>query len=236
MAISSGMRNVFGEGISWICAGVMIVGAIVYQDELRTHAYAAFGLDAPTGEIGTQQAQPTGARDAEQRIRNAEARAQEAEARARKAEAMSRNQQSAAARTEATRTDGNRQRAQYGNIVELKVSRDGHYYANAELNGRSVGVLVDTGATMVALTYEDAQRAGISLSNSDFSGRAQTANGIARFAPVTIDQITIGNVTVRNVRGSVAEPGRMNVTLLGMSFLGKLIRTETRNGVLVLEN
>jgi aspartyl protease family protein len=97
-------------------------------------------------------------------------------------------------------------------------------------------VLVDTGATVVALTYEDAQRAGINVSNSDFTGLSQTANGVARVAPVMIDQITIGNVTVRDVRAVVAERGRMTVTLLGMSFLGKLIRSEMRDGTLVLEN
>jgi aspartyl protease family protein len=235
MAISSGLRHAFGEGMSWVCAGLMVVGAVVYQDELRSTAYAAFGIEMPADEPAPSTSSAPKARlsDAELRVRNAEARASEAEARARKAEANARNQQAAAAQTQST---SGRPRPQYGNIVELNASRDGHHYATAELNGRPVRVLVDTGATMVALTYEDAQRAGINLSNGDFTGRAQTANGVARYAPVTIDQITIGNVTVRDVRGSVMEPGRMNITLLGMSFLGKLIRSEMRNGVLVLEN
>jgi aspartyl protease family protein len=235
MAISSGLRHALSEGASWLCAGLMVVGAVVYHEELRTTAYAAFGIEMPAGEPGQSPSAPPHARlsEAELRLRNAEARAAEAEARARKAEAQARNQQASAGQSQ---SGSGRSRPQYGNIVELKASRDGHYYAQAELNGRPVGVLVDTGATSVALTFEDAQRAGINVSNSDFTGITQTANGRARYAPVTIDRITIGNITVENVRGAVAEPGRMTVSLLGMSFLGKLIRSEMRSGVLVLEN
>jgi aspartyl protease family protein len=239
MAISSGLQNAMAEGISWLCAAAIMVGGVVYHNELRVAIYPLLGIDLPhdLADAGGQpRSRTSGAApgsDAESRIRHAEARAADAEARARQAEAKARGQQAATARS----TESSRQaRLNLAYTVELKQNRDGHFYANAELNGRAIAVLVDTGATMVALTYEDAQRAGINLSNSDFTGRAQTANGVARFAPVTIDQITIGAVTVRNVRGSVAEPGRMGVTLLGMSFLGRLKRTEMRDGLLVLEN
>jgi aspartyl protease family protein len=237
MAVSSGLRNALGEGASWLCAAAILFGGVVYHNELRGYAYAFVGLEMPAdADISQTSQRPAGISrggDVDARIRQAEARAAEAEARARKAEANARGHEAAAVRSQ---SESGRSRPQYGNIAELKSSRDGHVYAKAELNGSPIGVLVDTGATMVALTFEDAQRAGINVSNADFTGITQTANGKARFAPVTIDRITIGNITVNNVRGAVAEPGRMTVTLLGMSFLSKLIRFEMRNGTLVLEN
>ena len=122
-----------------------------------------------------------------------------------------------------------------GSASELRMSRDGHYHADAEFNGRSVEVLVDTGATMVAMTYEDAERAGIYVKDSDYTMRVSTANGTGRVAPVIIDRISIGEITVRNVKGAVVEPGKLQKTLLGMSFLGRLTRAEMRSGVLLLE-
>jgi aspartyl protease family protein len=118
--------------------------------------------------------------------------------------------------------------------VQLKAGSDGHFTADAEINGRSVGVLVDTGATMVALTYEDAEDAGIFLRPSDFTGRASTANGVAKVAPITISKISIGDITVRNVGGTVAERGKLQKTLLGMTFLSRLSRVDMQSGSLIL--
>lgn len=119
--------------------------------------------------------------------------------------------------------------------VHLRADSRGHFVTSAEINGRTIEVLVDTGASMVALSYEDAEQAGIYVRPSDFTHQSQTANGMARIAPVMIDQIAIGDVTVRNVRGAVSEPGRLNQTLLGMTFLGRLSRAEMRRGELILE-
>jgi aspartyl protease family protein len=121
-----------------------------------------------------------------------------------------------------------------GGTEELKAAADGHYYAEAEVNGRALDVMVDTGASMVALTYEDAERAGLSLRPSDFTSRVNTANGIAAVAPVILDRVTIGRVTVRNVRAAVCERGRLNKTLLGMSFLSRLDRVDITQGRLTL--
>ena len=118
--------------------------------------------------------------------------------------------------------------------VELRAGRHGHFETRAEINGRGVEVMVDTGASLIALTFEDAERAGIYVKDSDFTQRTQTANGTARAAPVMLDRVTIGDITVRNVRASVAERGRLHVTLLGMTFLSRLSRTEMRGGTLVL--
>ena len=94
--------------------------------------------------------------------------------------------------------------------------------------------MVDTGATIVVLSYEDAERAGIFLNPSDFTQAVTTANGVARIAPVTLDRVTIGDITVRNVPAAVAEPGRLKTSLLGMSFLSRLSRFDMRSDVLVL--
>jgi len=123
-----------------------------------------------------------------------------------------------------------------GYVVELTAGAYGHYRTPARVNGRQIKVLVDTGASYVALTHEDAERAGIFVSNSDYSHKTRTANGITRVALVTIDRISIGDIEVRNVRASVHERGKLHVTLLGMSFLGKLRRAEMRSGRLILEN
>lgn len=122
-----------------------------------------------------------------------------------------------------------------GAAVELQGDRHGHFITTAQVNGSSVDVMVDTGASMVALTWEDAERAGIYVRPSDFTHRANTANGVAKVAPVTIESISIGHITVRNVKGMVSEQGKLNGTLLGMTFLGRLSRAELRRGTLLLE-
>lgn len=121
-----------------------------------------------------------------------------------------------------------------GSEVELKANPRGHFETSAEINGRSIEVMVDTGATMVALTAEDAERAGIYTSARDFTHSAHTANGTAKVAPVRISQISIGGITVRDVDGAVAETGKLNQSLLGMSFLKKLNGVEMRGKSLFL--
>lgn len=119
---------------------------------------------------------------------------------------------------------GNRnapQRTSGGRVV-LTADAYNQFSAQARINGRSVDVLVDTGASHVSLSYEDARRAGIRVSDRDFTQTAQTANGVARVAPVILDKVQVGGIKVHNVRGLVGEPGAKAVTLLGMSFLGQL--------------
>jgi aspartyl protease family protein len=120
--------------------------------------------------------------------------------------------------------------------VELKATGNGHYHARVDINGRNTSVLVDTGASIVVLTNEDARRAGIFLKPSDYTQPVATANGVTRVAPVTLDRVSIGDITVRDVRAAVAEEGRLNVSLLGMSFLNKLERVDMRDGVMVLKH
>ena len=125
--------------------------------------------------------------------------------------------------------------SQSSEAVELRADRAGHFAANMEINGRRLDAMVDTGASLVMLTYDDAQRAGIYLRESDFTMQMQTANGIAKAAPVTIDRLVIGNITVRNVQAAVGERGLLGTNLLGMSFLKRLHKFEISSGTLILQ-
>jgi aspartyl protease family protein len=126
-------------------------------------------------------------------------------------------------------------RASSGREIQIRAGAHGHFYARAEINGRAVDVLVDTGASIVALTYDDARGAGVAVRDSDYTQRVSTANGYARVAPVMLDRVSIGDITVRNVPAAVSEPGSLTTTLLGMSFLGRLQRVDMRSGILVLQ-
>ena len=120
-------------------------------------------------------------------------------------------------------------------VVEIEAERNGHFNIEADINGRSIPVMIDTGATMVVLSYEDAERAGLLLTDKDFTRSVSTANGVARVAPVTLDRVSIGNITVRDVPAAVAESGRLRTSLLGMTFLSRLSRFDMRSGRLVLQ-
>jgi aspartyl protease family protein len=119
--------------------------------------------------------------------------------------------------------------------VSIAAADYGHFLTEAEIDGRSVNVMVDTGASLVALTYEDAADLGIFVRPSDFTHVVLTANGPARVAPVTISSISIGDITVHDVPAVVSERGKSGRTLLGMSFLGRLSSVEMRGGTLVLQ-
>jgi aspartyl protease family protein len=120
--------------------------------------------------------------------------------------------------------------------VELVADRTGHFAAKLDVNGRDIEALVDTGASIVMLTYDDAQRAGIYLRDSDFTMQMQTANGLSRAAPVMLERVAIGPILVRNVQAGVAERGVLRTNLLGMSFLKRLQSFEIRSGRLVLKD
>ena len=120
--------------------------------------------------------------------------------------------------------------------VELRKAFDGHFRAVAKINGANVGMLIDTGASIVLLSYEDAVNAGLSPQTLDFSMPVTTANGRSFVAPVTIDTLTIGSVGLDNVRAAVAQPGKIHSSLLGMSFIGRLQETSFRQDRLILKN
>lgn len=118
--------------------------------------------------------------------------------------------------------------------VTLTASRNGHFFARAFINGRPIAVMVDTGATQIALTYEDAERLGLRPHSSDYTRSTRTANGISRMAPVELGSVRIGDVEVSDLQGLIAEEGKLHITLLGMEFIRRLERFELRGRELVL--
>lgn len=118
--------------------------------------------------------------------------------------------------------------------VRLDADARGHFVVEAAVNERPVTMIADTGATLVVLSYEDAERLGLSPRGLDFSGRASTANGTARVAPLTLTSLRVADITLRDVPAAVAEPGALGTNLLGMSFLGRLKRFEMQGDELLL--
>lgn len=118
--------------------------------------------------------------------------------------------------------------------AELSRGWDGHYRAEAEINGVRMRLMVDTGASMVLIPYEKVRDLGINPDNLEFSVPVTTANGKSSVAPITISSITIGPVVVHNVPGAVAHPGRLKVGLLGMSFIEKMDESLFKGDKLIL--
>jgi aspartyl protease family protein len=118
----------------------------------------------------------------------------------------------------------------------LKAGQNGHFIVKAEINGRNVKVLVDTGASAVALSYEDAKDIGLSPGNLEYNIPVSTANGVVRAAGVNLDKVEIDGVRVSDVQGLVLPEGAMRGSLLGMSFLSKLKSFKVEDGVLYLKN
>lgn len=119
--------------------------------------------------------------------------------------------------------------------IVLAADSHGHFRVDARVDARPMDFVVDTGATMVALTARSAATLGIHPAFNDYTIGVQTANGMARAAPVTIDRLEIGSIAIRDVSAMVMPEGALGENLLGMTFLSRLHRYEYANGRLVLE-
>jgi len=97
----------------------------------------------------------------------------------------------------------------------------GHFWANAEINGSSAKVLVDTGATFVSMSNATARRLGINFLQGQ-RGLTSTANGMVPVYRVTLASMRIGDIQLSNVDASVHEGDSLPVILLGMSFLNRV--------------
>lgn len=117
--------------------------------------------------------------------------------------------------------------------VEVPRALDGHYYLTLKVNGQPVDFMIDTGASQVVLTAADAVRIGLDTDSLAYVGRAMTANGEVRTAPVRLDEVALGPVVDEDVRAFVNE-GEMDMSLLGMSYLQRWRHIEITGGALVL--
>jgi aspartyl protease family protein len=124
-----------------------------------------------------------------------------------------------------------------GRLQTLLIRSDsGHFEADGRANGAPVRFLVDTGASVIVLSNEDADAAGISTGDLSYSIPVTTANGRTTAARIALDEVSIGDITRYKVQAMVAKPGALGQSLLGMSFLSSLSSFEFRGDRLVLSD
>ena len=120
--------------------------------------------------------------------------------------------------------------------VTIGKASSGHFEADGFVNGAGVSFLVDTGASSVVLTMEAAKASGIQPDGLAFTFPVSTANGMAFAAKVTLDEVRIGDITRRNVSAMVAEQGKLEQSLLGMSFLSSLSAYAVQQDQMILQD
>lgn len=123
-----------------------------------------------------------------------------------------------------------------GRSITISRDRRGHFAVEARVDGRNLDFMVDTGASVIALTANDAKRLGIFPSFNDYKARVNTANGTVKAAPVTLGSVDVGGLVVRNVPALVMPENALGENLLGLAYLTRLKRFEYAGGKLVLEN
>ena len=121
-----------------------------------------------------------------------------------------------------------------GRSVEVARASGGDFDVTAQINGARIAMVLDTGASSVVLTREDARAAGLPLEVLAYTASIDTANGRTRAAPVRLDGIAIGGLVERSVEALVAQPGQLRTSLLGMSFLNRLQSWEVHGDRLLL--
>ena len=123
-----------------------------------------------------------------------------------------------------------------GGLTEVKLRKrlNGHFTANVEVNGESVSMIVDTGASSIVLRLEDARAAGIDVEEMTFQVPVLTANGRTMAARVWLDDVSVGPLDRTRVEALIAQPGALSQSLLGMSFLSRLRSYEFSGDYLTL--
>lgn len=121
-----------------------------------------------------------------------------------------------------------------GRTVAVARTSGGDFAINALINGAHVAMVLDTGASSVVLTRDDAKAAGLPIEVLDYTVNIDTANGRTRAAPVTLDSVAVGSLVEHSVDALVAQPGQLKTSLLGMSFLDRLQSWEVSGDRLLL--
>jgi aspartyl protease family protein len=121
-----------------------------------------------------------------------------------------------------------------GRTVQVARAANGDFAVTVQINGAKVSMVLDTGASSVVLTREDAKAAGLPLEVLTYTVSIDTANGRTQAAPVTLDRVGIGGLVEHSIAALVAQPGQLKTSLLGMSFLNRLQSWEVRGDRLLL--
>ncbi len=110
----------------------------------------------------------------------------------------------------------------HGRTVEVARTNSGDFDISARVNGVHVAMVLDTGASSVVLTQQDAKAIGLPLEVLNYTVSIDTANGRTRAAQVTLDRLAVGGLEERSVEALIVQPGQLRTSLLGMSFLNRL--------------
>ncbi len=121
----------------------------------------------------------------------------------------------------------------YAGDHTLHRQSDGHFYASAYVDGVPVRMMVDTGASVIALTGSDAAAIGIQWDESQVSHIGQGANGAVYGVNTRLDEVDIGGITRRNV-SAVIIPRGLGVSLLGQSYLSQIGAVEIADDRMVM--
>jgi aspartyl protease family protein len=122
----------------------------------------------------------------------------------------------------------------HGRTVEVARTGAGDFDISARINGVRVPMVLDTGASSVVLTQQDAKAAGLPLEVLNYTVSIDTANGRTRAAQVTLDRLAVGGLEERSVEALIVQPGQLRTSLLGMSFLNRLQSWQVSGDRLIL--
>lgn len=122
-----------------------------------------------------------------------------------------------------------------GSVTIRKNSGDGQFWTDARINNKKVNLLVDTGASAIALTPEDAKRAGVRIKSLNYNVPVNTAGGQIMAARTTLKSVKVGPIRVKDVQAVVIPEG-LHVSLLGMTYLGQVRKIEVSPDKMVLKN
>lgn len=120
-----------------------------------------------------------------------------------------------------------------GEETRVRQARDGHYWIRAEINGMPANFLIDTGATLTAISGETAERMGIEPNSFGMPVEMQTANGSVSAQLATIDELRFGNVAARGLDAIIA-PGLGQTNVIGMNLLNRLASVRFEDGEMIL--
>ena len=124
--------------------------------------------------------------------------------------------------------------ADSGRTVALARAQSSDFQITTDVNGHSIPMILDTGASSVVLTNEAAKAVGLPVEVIKYTVNIATANGHTKAAEVTLDRVAVGSIVERSVPALIAQPGQLKTSLLGMSFLNRLQSWEVRGDKLVL--
>jgi aspartyl protease family protein len=119
-------------------------------------------------------------------------------------------------------------------ILTVHADYRGHYMVHPAIDNYRVKMMVDTGASLVALTDADARALGVRPDRAAYSVGLNTANGMVRGARTMLREVRLGDISVRDVEAIVLPPGALSISLLGTSFLRRLRSYEVQGGRMVM--